>query len=186
VQNLERFVAAFAIAIYLAAAFLPCETPLASIRVSTQPAGRALDATALGDDASISAHDHAAHDRNRENTSAHRVAHDLGHGASHPVGGDLQGDVDHSAHHALHTASASTNESRSRRAVQQAKLEIKPTCLCGCSETRSSIGGGTARLGSVVPGTVVASLIEAAPIPAAEFAQVGMLDLHFDIDPVPI
>lgn len=59
-------------------------------------------------------------------------------------------------------------------------------CACGCEQTRSTVGGGAARLGAVVPSTAIASLLE-APMPrAAGEPQSGFPEIFLTGDPIPI
>jgi len=73
-----------------------------------------------------------------------------------------------------------------QQSAKTASLGFKPTCQCGCSDTRSQVGGGAARLGSVVPGTVFAGLPEAEQAAAAVRVLPRSFGLDFEIDPIPI
>jgi len=64
--------------------------------------------------------------------------------------------------------------------------ELKRKCVCGCSETRSQVGGGTARLGSVVPGIAVARLAEAEDVLAEDRVLPRPLEVVSELDPIPI
>ncbi|MHA7836729.1 MAG: hypothetical protein ACX98W_04635 [bacterium] len=103
----------------------------------------------------------------------------------------------HSAHApAPHAASPSAHEhgraeaSESTAHASRGKREVgrilRAVCLCGCSETRSTVGGAAARLGPVVPGSESTPLPETddratSPAPSPLFVQ------HVDdIDPVPV
>jgi hypothetical protein len=82
------------------------------------------------------------------------------------------------AHHASHIAVQAP--------ATTAKLEFKPTCLCGCSDTRSQVGGGAARLGSVLSGTALARLLEAEPVLLVDQGSRTEIGFHLEIDPIPI
>jgi hypothetical protein len=70
--------------------------------------------------------------------------------------------------------------------ASEPRLTIEPTCLCGCSKTRSKFAGDTARLGTVVPGTVIARLLEAERVAARPFSPSREIDFHSDVEPIPI
>ncbi len=140
VRAAERFIALFAIATFVAATFLPCES------TSSANPGVLWASTA---DAMPSAHE----------------------SESSPVASPQ-------AHHASHVAVQAP--------ATAARLEFKPTCLCGCSDTRSQIGGGAARLGSVLPGTALARLLEAEPVILVEQGSPTESRFHLEIDPIPI
>jgi hypothetical protein len=71
-----------------------------------------------------------------------------------------------------------------RDASNQAVL--KATCLCGCGETRARVGGGTTRLGAVVPGVFLARLPEVVHVDGPAPAPEGVSDAFSEIDPIPI
>jgi hypothetical protein len=89
-------------------------------------------------------------------------------------------------HDGAHSHRAPDSLETSQIAEPTVLAEFKPTCLCGCSETRSTIGGGAARLGRVIPGAVLAVLFE--PEPVAPLAAAPPLFDNFDseIDPTPV
>jgi hypothetical protein len=90
-----------------------------------------------------------------------------------------------SAHHAHHDSQSEVHE-RAHRPVQLSALELKPKCVCGCSDTRSSVGGNTSRLGSTVPAVHVPRLIEAAQPGVFSRENARVLSAHTDHDPIPI
>jgi hypothetical protein len=140
VRTAERFIALFAIATFVAATFLPCEsTSFAKLGVLWAPPADTMP-------------------------SAHESE-------SSPMASPH-------AHHASHVALQAP--------ATTAKLEFKPTCLCGCRDTRSQIGGGAARLGSVLPGTALARLLEAEPVLLVEQGSPTAIGFHLEIDPIPI
>ena len=67
----------------------------------------------------------------------------------------------------------------------EATAEWKATCLCGCDETRSMIGGGAGRLGSVVPITHVARLLPAIETLGVFPSSTHRSEYHREIDPIP-
>jgi hypothetical protein len=112
-------------------------------------------------------------------------------------------DAAHTTHHA-HQTHADGNDSHDSHDVHDANdanevdhaaarsyeaaldLEFKPTCLCGCADTRGQIGGNAARLGSVVPATQATCQFEAVPLVIAAHAPDAQIDIHLEIDPIPI
>ena len=90
------------------------------------------------------------------------------------------------SHDHVHAHSHSASYEEIQASGKSARLEFRPTCQCGCSDTRSQVGGGAARLGSVVPGTVFAGLFDAEhPAPGIRVPP-RAFDLDFEIDPIPI
>lgn len=174
---LPRIISTLALATYLAAAFLPCEPPAWF--------------TAGG-----SGHHAAAAEPTVPDEDPH-----AGHGDHHSTDGVVDGAVDgavdgmagHGSHsdHDVHRHDDSHRGGQpsvvpARGSTRMATAEIKPKCLCGCSETRSQVGGGTARLGSVVPGLYVVRLIEPGATRALAPITASFVDVHADLDPIPI
>jgi hypothetical protein len=94
------------------------------------------------------------------------------------------------SHRASHPSSHESGHESSFEEIRETRMattaEFKPTCLCGCNDTRSRVGGSAARLGSVVPGRVMARLLEAEAVVPAVRVLPRILDVHFEIDPIPI
>jgi hypothetical protein len=90
-----------------------------------------------------------------------------------------------SAHHAHHDSQSEVHE-RAHRPVQSSTLELKPKCVCGCSDTRSSVGGNTSRLGSTLPAVYVPRLVEAEQPGVFSRENARVLSAHTDHDPIPI
>lgn len=110
--------------------------------------------------------------------SANETGHS--HGEDHASGDRTAGEHAHGASHAGDHADETTVVAR--RGV----AELKPTCGCGCSESRSRIGGNVSRLGSVVPGVEVARLSELIPVHCAREREFSITNVFREIDPVPI
>jgi hypothetical protein len=90
------------------------------------------------------------------------------------------------SHPSSHEARHASNFEEIREAEMATTTEFKPTCQCGCNDTRSRVGGSAARLGSVVPGREMARLLEAeVAVPAARVLP-RIFDFDFEIDPIPI
>lgn len=90
------------------------------------------------------------------------------------------------SHRASHESSHDSAYEEVREIEEVAIAEFKPTCQCGCSDTRSLVGGSAARLGSVVPGTVMARLLEAdVAVPAVRVLPRNS-NVYIEIDPIPI
>lgn len=91
---------------------------------------------------------------------------------------------------ASHSHSHGASAESVRDAVSEVEVagtaEFKPTCQCGCSDTRSLVGGNAARLGSVVPGAVMAGLLEMDLVAPEIRIPLRTFDIHFEIDPIPI
>jgi hypothetical protein len=153
-----------AISAYLVAIFVPCTS-----QSSTSLTPASLTSTTLAHAFGSGAH---ALPSESESTASRVASHH-----SHS-----QGALHEPTHHAGHASEHEGVAALERVASQ----ELKPTCLCGCSDRRSQVGGSTARLGSVVPGTVVARLIETQVTPAGEHVLPMNFDSQFEIDPIPI
>jgi hypothetical protein len=102
------------------------------------------------------------------------------HGEDHASGDRTAGEHAHGASHAGDHADETTVAARLGMA------ELKPTCGCGCGESRSRIGGNVSRLGSVIPGVEVARLSELIPVHRAMEREFSMPNVFLEIDPVPI
>lgn len=68
----------------------------------------------------------------------------------------------------------------------QVQLALKAKCVCGCNRTRSQVGGGAARLGSVVLAAVVTGLAPAPVVVPEDRVLARWAEVHFDDDLVPI
>ena len=102
------------------------------------------------------------------------------HGEDHASGDRTAGEHAHGASHAGDHADETTV------AARQGVAELKPTCGCGCGESRSRIGGNVSRLGSVIPGVEVARLSELIPVHRAMEREFSPPNVFLEIDPVPI
>lgn len=58
--------------------------------------------------------------------------------------------------------------------------------MCGCSDTHFQPGHGTERLGSVVPGSVVARLVGTVAALVPDGSSDPVPDFFLEIDPVPV
>jgi hypothetical protein len=167
-----RLLSVVAILSYLAAAFLPCEPPPWFV--------------ARGSDA------HASEVSTAGTEFPHPGAHHASGETSHPgshrdsVRPDSNAGHDHAHHGGVEPAVGEPSRASDRAGVLLASAELKAKCLCGCSETRSEVGGGTARLGSVVPGCFVPRLIEPEATRAGESVALAVVGFHGDLDPIPI
>ena len=161
-QFLTRAISAIAMTAYLAAAFLPCE-PIGKFdgEVASRPLNRFAPPAAAPAPRASSAH-------------AHSVPHDHGPAYGHedgpaPAAHEHGRKRVNSEEHAHHAHGDEHDHRRGEERVVAARGAADPNaagfrapCLCGCGDTRSTVGGGTARLGSVVPGVWIARLPEAA------------------------
>ncbi len=90
------------------------------------------------------------------------------------------------AHDHAHAEDMSGVVETADRDRDETRAEWKAKCMCGCSDTHFQPGHATARLGSVVPGTVVARLVEATAPPIPVRSPDRPCDFFFEIDPVPV
>ncbi len=91
------------------------------------------------------------------------------------------------AHHADNTDNTdNTDNANNADSIPKARLSLSPTCLCGCSETRSTVGGEVSRLGVVVPRVHVARLLEHEHVYGQARHPAHVLDVALGIDPIPI
>lgn len=107
---------------------------------------------------------------------AHGPAHGRSHGESHH--GPAAGDAD--------TAARGAGDALAHRRGGAAPLELQAKCLCGCEETRSTIGGGASRLGSTIPAVYVPSLPPAAAWRGFAFEPGRFSRMTGRLDPIPI
>jgi hypothetical protein len=161
VQSVLRLISALAISAYLTATFLPCGSlPSGSLMTLTKmptPAVHALSSEAESTASQMAASHSHSHQVSRK--ASHAATNDSAHGPRFEEPDPIE---------------------------RTAATELKPTCLCGCSDTRSQIGGGSARLGSVVPGSVVAHLLGVEAAAPGVRVLPRIFDIHFEIDPIPI
>ena len=158
----SRLVSALAMTVYLAAAFLPCEPPDGAV---WQAGGG-----------------HAAQDaRESHDERPHQAAVSSHAQMSHAAHAGQTGHAGHAAH-----GRGDADSGFEASARKTARLALSAICPCGCSETRSGVGGGTARLGSVVPGLAVARLLEAPRHELVARVPEPADEVFFAIDPIPI
>jgi hypothetical protein len=160
VRTVGRLISMLAICSYLVATFIPCES-LPALSLATQPAQ--------------SAHGILPEPEPESRSAPMAASHSHSHGASHP-----------SSREPGHESRHESGFEEIREAEMATTAEFKPTCQCGCSDTRSRVGGSAARLGSVVPGRVMARLLEVEVAVPAVRVLPGIFDVHFEIDPIPI
>lgn len=91
----------------------------------------------------------------------------------------------HGSQHGHHMISTESQPEKAR-ATRGTRAWFAAKCLCGCGDTRSQVGGATSRLGSVVPGAVVARLAEAAIVIPEDRVLLLWRDVRFEVDPIPI
>ena len=106
--------------------------------------------------------------------------------------GVLAGTTDptaHASHHVSPTGHGNHAERTTSDSHQLARHESPavwmPTCLCGCSQSRAQIGGGTARLGPVLPVTIAVPLSPRVSVLAVSPAPQPVQAPDFLIDPIP-
>lgn len=196
-QKISPFISVIVICFYLSAAFLDCEStpriPVARVSASELQAlhhgGSGVMYGEVGHDsgdtgamladsvsptiASGEHGGHTAHGIDRE-----RTAEAAGHG--HQSARSKPGAYDQ------HRAPENSHAVADFRDLRGDGLAFLPACLCGCSETRSTIGGNASRLGSVVPGVFVARLYEPEAPTAEFFSHFVLVETYSDLDPIPI
>lgn len=192
-RPLTPFISALALAVYLAAVFLPCEPPdgfvapgLASSQafpVSGHAVAEAAPRRAGGPEPMehVGHSGHAAHAAHGgHGTHDAHAQHD-----AHSTHG-MSGQAAHSADHAGHEMPAAVEVEPAKRPRRLARSEMTAKCLCGCSDTRAFVGGGGARLGSVVPPAEVASLPEAIVSSASDRVLRSIPRVDPISEPIPI
>ena len=107
------------------------------------------------------------------------------HSAEAPHGHDPAG-AGSNAGHAAHGDTHHAGPTEPRLSAKKGQLELQPTCLCGCSETRSLIGGSASRLGAVVPGLSLVQLPDSSPAPVPGLDRLRWHDRFGPSDPIPI
>jgi len=119
-----------ALVAYLSAALLPCERDVDVFASVSTAVGTHAMPTAETGMASLP-------------RASHHAAHEMAHG--------MKGHSNHGAHHVAHAGRGA--ETAHRRVALKSALVWMPKCLCGCGDTRATVGGGAARLGPAVPST---------------------------------
>ena len=142
---------------------------------------------ARAEDSPAQARGHGAHGSASGHAHAHAHAHAHVHAHAHAEGHDPSPVRRAPTASAERTrpADAAPPVSRAVRAASDF-AEWKATCLCGCGETRARVGGGTSRLGAVVPGVHVATLPEAIDVPGPGPEDASPIDVFETHDPVPV
>lgn len=170
---------------YLGAAFVPCEPSLIFVDWSARDAMHAESPAPLV--AGSSAGPHASH-------SHAPVERASGTSRSELAGHDHSGMTHHAA--SIEPAAAeprphSTQErldstEPSHAGVAPSGLVLKPKCVCGCDETRSTAGGSASRLGATVPGAHLSRFVEAASTAPLDLVVARARERHAQPDPIPI
>ena len=169
-QLASQLISLFALGVYIAAAFLPCEpTPGERSALATALTAKSVHAVQVSEPvvpvpvtpakvATVATHDHGAHHH-------HNGGHD--HGAQ------------------AKAAAPSRAEAHASDRIPT-RLSMKAKCICGCDRTRSLVGGGAARLGSVVLTAVPSGLPPAPVIVPEDRLLTRWVEVHFEDDQVPI
>jgi len=196
----RRLQSAFAILVYLTAALPPCEDSerlqMASVELHavTHSPRVEIERSASQTNTAREEHDpdHSKHDHSKHDHLKHGHAEE---GASdrHPVA--FAPSVAHasSRHHSSgHDSNAADEPGRPATAqtraadASTAHLVFTAPCVCGCGDTRATVGGGASRLGAVVPGQFVTQLLS-PPAESAVGANPGRFVREIlEIDPIPI
>ena len=179
---------------YTSAALIQCETNSipSFVRVPVSRSVHAMPAMSSSAERD-SGHEGQAHPRAHAARSAgpSHGEHAQGHrknsaepssNAAENAHGDAHG---HTRAHADGKADASSPTVR-KTSVARSRLELKAVCVCGCSETRGTVGGGTSRLGSVVPAIYLPCLLEADLGLAPLHGPDRVVEFSPDLDPIPI
>ena len=203
-QSLAPFVSVLVISAYLAAACLDCE-PIVStygwvpMLAASSDGHHGLVPETLA--AEVHVDRHTGHDIGRntghitghdaDDRSVHHNAEEAVHSGGHGPAHGHDGTVDANAH-AGHDARGApparlpTSARSNFKDLRAAGLAFVPTCLCGCSETRSTVGGNVSRLGSVVPGVFVAWRTQVDAQRHFFPPSGGLVGITLDLDPIPI
>jgi hypothetical protein len=158
---------------YLGASLVDCEPPKEWGSVVAGAEAHAPAVVGEGDAMGRSAHSLEAPHASGPSTLASKSGHPA-HGSSHD-----SGPVEP-------TPSVGKGPVEPRPSVGKGQLELQPTCLCGCSETRSLLGGGASSLGAWVPGGNLAQLPGSQPLPPAALPPLLWQDRLGPSDPIPI
>ena len=116
--------------------------------------------------------------------SGHGVAPHHNEPTGHAPGQPRHSDTAVHGHHHAQVDQATSNESTA--SSREGRLTMRPTCLCGCSETRSLAGGNASRVGVVVPGVSVAVLVVYPPMRGTTTQRVCWQEGFGPDDPIPI
>ena len=197
VEKLSPFISAIVIGFYLSAAFLDCEStpriPFARVSASESQALHHGDPDAAHGEVRNDSGDTGVMLADLVSPTIASAEHG-GHTA-HGIDREKTAEAAGQGHHSARSKPGAYDQHRAperSRAVADFRdlrgkgLAFLPTCLCGCSETRSTIGGNASRLGSVVPGVFVARLCE-PEAPTVEFSShLLLVETYSDLDPIPI
>lgn len=171
VQKWSPLISALVVIAYLSAAFIDCEGSLIL----------AFDKPGVGEP--VHSMPVAMPVAKTMAKSMHGPAHGRSHGPM--SGSETQPTTDAGDHaHGMQHAHSEAREP-APGSTDAAALELRPKCVCGCSETRSTVGGSTSRLGSVIPAVHVARLIEAPSTVVTDRAADLVLEIYTDRDPIP-
>ncbi len=157
----SQMIAVLAIAAYLSAAFLPCDRDGEKFLSAASPV----------------------------ETHSMSIATGMTPQSPHPQHHGGHGERAHranSAHAADHGAQESPDAIQPHaRFAMGSSLVWLPTCLCGCGDSRATVGGGAARLGPLVltaldaPWPIEAARLARGPVPQLIPAPAKL------IDPIP-
>lgn len=185
---LRSILSALVVAAYLAAVFVPCEPALVFVdwtggdTAHPVAAAPASSSHSTGTERASRTTSHASHDRSAQ-ASTSSDAHV--ESARHEHGGAAQ---QHAA--ADPSTGAIADEAGSVTPSHGVdgfcELELKPKCLCGCSESRATVGGNVSRLGAAVPAVHVGRLAEVRAPAALDLVLVRARARAPDQDPIPI
>lgn len=189
---LRSIFSALVVAAYLSAAFVPCEPALVFVDWTSGDTAHPAAATPASSPHSHStarapagrAPSHSSHQRSAyASTSSQAHAESAGHGHEHGSPAQRQAEVDPSSGT---IADEAGSVAPSPRAAAFCELELKPTCLCGCSESRATVGGSVSRLGAAVPAVYVGRFVEVRTPAALDLVRAHARAGAPDQDPIPI
>ncbi|MFK7896749.1 MAG: hypothetical protein AB8G23_12985 [Myxococcota bacterium] len=188
-----------ALSAYLAAAFLPCEPSpetvsavavangaLASHAAAVVSVAAPVSAPMSGHGGGNAMEHGGAHGTHHGAQNGEHHAH--GHGHGHHGAGDAPKSTGHPASHGGGggAEAGSTAAIHASAGAPATNLALKAKCLCGCEQTRGQIGGGAARLGSVVLAAETVGLDPAPVVVPEDRVLSRWVEVHFDDDLVPI
>jgi hypothetical protein len=181
-------------AAYLVAAFVPCEPVLVFVdwtKADTSHAAASSSAVQVAVPASAPSRSTSGASRAAHAPPQHS-SHGSAHGSTSSVALAEPAGHEHGSHHAPAASSAEPVGERTDRIAQShaerggCELELKPTCRCGCSESRATVGGSVSRLGAAVPAVHVARLLEARSLEVCDRVLARACSPDPDREPIPI
>jgi len=181
-------------AAYLVAAFVPCEPVLVFVdwtKDATLHAAASSSAVQVAVPASAPSPSTSGASRTAHALPQHS-SHGSAHGSTSSVALAEPAGHEHGSHHDAAASSAEQARERTGRIAQshaahgRCELELKPTCRCGCSESRATVGGSVSRLGAAVPAVHLARLLEARSLDVCDLVLARACSPDPDREPIPI